>query len=1109
VRRLKGHEGYCVSLDFSRDGTLLASGSRDGTAILWSTATWEPTRTLQNPEKESIYKRPGHRGMVEGVAFSPDGQTLALASREGTLQLWEVATGTLLEALKGHSGSVQAVAFSPDGRTLASGGADQTIRLWNVPTRRELMQLDPGGTELGSVLTLAFSPDGKQLVTGGEHATTSFWSAAPVVWNDPDRAAERLRLLLKSSADFQSRIRMSSENLRLHEALAKLDAQDVRVRAALAATRANWQAARRAWPEAAAQFDRLLAADPATPEGWLRTPGLLRVATALVHRDRPDAAAKLLQGGEQRRAEDGLPAVAKDEEGKYVDEATGDLLFPLLAEVEKRLAEDPRDVGLLELRAELAGQESDFAGQAAHYTDAIKALAEEPAPAVAARLPSLYRRRGDASVRLQSWSDAVDDYSRLITPQTTDAPLLSQRARAQEALKNWDAAAADWLRVAGGSPQGAKRLSEFAQRLAAGGQSPSADAARAKVSGWFEERLAKDKDPASSASAAAELAALLLSAGSDRPDPDRNRKRFTAMRLSDPRAKLAAGYALNRRNEEALQYFRKALESADGYQARKPVVEVAAMFDDLVPDLIKGQPDEPQFQLALARHSVVRGRQRLALKQPAQAQAELEKSRELYTRLLAKYPEPRWTVLTPTDVKSAGGATLTRLDDGSILAGGTNPEKDTYTFVARTDLPRVTAFRLEAMAHPSLPRGGPGRVDWGNFALSEIALKAGPLSGAGEAAALKIVNPVADFEQTGYPVAASLDGNPGTAWSIDPQVGGNHTAVYQIESSPQSAFSGGARLTFTLDFQFNLRHALGRFRLSVTGEPTTSQAAQVRMDLKAHELVEVHVALAEAHAQQGHTDEAARDCERAIAAYRQALADQPADGYAAYMAMRLAVAYQAAGRTREALPHLASQSAANPQNTILALQVAAFQAWFGQEKELASTRQRALAAAKSTNDASTADRTAKACCLVPSKDKPQLETVMALARQAVQQGKGSPLFPYFQMALGMAEYRSGHFAEADAALLGSATSGKDNYHVAGTSAFFRAMSLFQQGKKDEARQLALAAAAKMKPLPRDENNPLAGGANADDLILWLAYREAKALIQFDPTPPPKAENDKK
>src|SRR5262249_37896837 len=121
------------------------------------------------------------------------------------------------------------------------------------------------------------------------------------------------------------------------------------------------------------------------------------------------------------------------------------------------------------------------------------------------------------------------------------------------------------------------------------------------------------------------------------------------------------------------------------------------------------------------------------------------------------------------------------------------------------------------------------------------------------------------------------------------------------------------------------------------------------------------------------------------------------------------------------------------------------------------------------------------------------EEVLALARKAVQLGQDHRYLPWFQMALGMAEYRSGHFAEADAALLAAANSG----HVAGTSALYRAMSLFRQGKENEARQLAIVAISRMKPLPKDEKNPLAGNANHDDLILWLAYKEAKALIQFD------------
>ena len=210
--------------------------------------------------------------MVEAVAFSPDGKLLALASRERKhAVVGRRRREDLLNTLKGHSSAVSAVVFSPDGRTLASGSSDRTVRLWNVETRRELMQLDSGSVELGEIKSLAFSPNGTRLLAGGDE--TAFWSVVASDWNDPDRAAEKLELLLQSNADFQSRIRMFSENLRLHAALDKLDSNDVRVPAALAATQANWHASRQAWPEAVAAYDRLVAADPIGPDAWLARPG--------------------------------------------------------------------------------------------------------------------------------------------------------------------------------------------------------------------------------------------------------------------------------------------------------------------------------------------------------------------------------------------------------------------------------------------------------------------------------------------------------------------------------------------------------------------------------------------------------------------------------------------------------------------------------------------------------------------------------------------------------------------------------------------------------------------------------------------------------------------
>jgi hypothetical protein len=207
-----------------------------------------------------------------------------------------------------------------------------------------------------------------------------------------------------------------------------------------------------------------------------------------------------------------------------------------------------------------------------------------------------------------------------------------------------------------------------------------------------------------------------------------------------------------------------------------------------------------------------------------------------------------------------------------------------------------------------------------------------------------------------------------------------------------------------------------------------------------------------------------------------------------------------AGRTQVALGHFVTLLAANPSDTSSLQSVAALQAWFGQDEELADTCGRALEFARGTFDPAVAERTAKICCLRPTKDKVRLDSSLALARRAVALGKGRDWLPWFQMALGMAEYRCGHFAEADATL-GAVIQDDKNYPtLIRTSAFYRAMSLYRQGKENEAIQLASEAASKMKPLPKDEKDPLADNAGHIELILWMAYKEARALLKLEPAP---------
>ena len=121
------------SLTYSPDGSTLASGHwRD--VILWDATTGNPIDTFEHPNT------------IHDVAFGSDGRTLASGSNDGTVHLWDIATGSLVDTLTGHHGSVNSVAFSPDGSTLASGSDDGTVLLWRytyTPPPTAPLDFDP------------------------------------------------------------------------------------------------------------------------------------------------------------------------------------------------------------------------------------------------------------------------------------------------------------------------------------------------------------------------------------------------------------------------------------------------------------------------------------------------------------------------------------------------------------------------------------------------------------------------------------------------------------------------------------------------------------------------------------------------------------------------------------------------------------------------------------------------------------------------------------------------------------------------------------------------------------------------------------------------------
>jgi hypothetical protein len=107
--------------------------------------------------------------------------------------------------------------------------------------------------------------------------------------------------------------------------------------------------------------------------------------------------------------------------------------------------------------------------------------------------------------------------------------------------------------------------------------------------------------------------------------------------------------------------------------------------------------------------------------------------------------------------------------------------------------------------------------------------------------------------------------------------------------------------------------------------------------------------------------------------------------------------------------------------------------------------------------------------------------------------------PCYHLALGLAEYRNGHYAAAEDALTMAEQTAGSMLEILRTARFFRAMSLVRRDRPAEARSLFSDTEAQMPPPPQDESHPLVDGkpVDRDGLICWLAYKEAKALIEGD------------
>ncbi len=160
TKTLSGPEDSVSRLAFSNDGRMLAGAEEDGTIRIWNVASGHSEKTLTALTE------------ITALAFAPNGETLATAATDNTISIWNLQTRLPQGKLQKHDATINALAFSANGQWLASGGDDRTIVLWDVAAGKSKRTFK-GHDQ--TVTSLAFSPDGQILASGSGNASVVLW----------------------------------------------------------------------------------------------------------------------------------------------------------------------------------------------------------------------------------------------------------------------------------------------------------------------------------------------------------------------------------------------------------------------------------------------------------------------------------------------------------------------------------------------------------------------------------------------------------------------------------------------------------------------------------------------------------------------------------------------------------------------------------------------------------------------------------------------------------------------------------------------------------------------------------------------------------------------
>lgn len=230
----------------------------------------------------------------------------------------------------------------------------------------------------------------------------------------------------------------------------------------------------------------------------------------------------------------------------------------------------------------------------------------------------------------------------------------------------------------------------------------------------------------------------------------------------------------------------------------------------IAPPFVSAPTTAQKTRLGELDQQIERGEAELVAPDPVIDAAQAEWERESADRIAGG-----WVVLRPREAFSAAGATMTIGKDRVIRASGKDPERDMYEVVARTHLRDIRAVRLELLPDPDQPGGGIGRAEHNNIVLTNVEIDAAPVQNCEQTVKLELDAVSADWNQRGFPVANTLDGNTETGWAIQGGTEDERSVVFRL-SKPIS-FVGGTQLRLRLGFGSGyLHHTIARFRVSVS-----------------------------------------------------------------------------------------------------------------------------------------------------------------------------------------------------------------------------------------------------------------------------------------------------